>query len=153
MNCEILFNSQKKVIKNLIWKQITIYMCTYKSSLLSIFSYFMLLLANFYLQQLCLRQLIFARKVLKVNYQKILISRTFDGWFVGISISDGEAVANLTENFLQANKIWFTVLNFSNIKSNFKFPVVFFKLFKSWYFKKVLKLHWFKQWKTLNCLN
>lgn len=75
------------------------------------------------------------------GYLKILISRTFDGWFVGISISDGEAVANLTENFLQANKIWFTVLNFSNIKSNFKFPVVFFELFKSWYFKKVLKLH------------
>lgn len=39
------------------------------------------------------------------GYLKILISRTFDGWFVGISISDGEAVANLTENFLQANKI------------------------------------------------
>lgn len=72
------------------------------------------------------------------GYLKILISRTFDGWFVGISISDGEAVANLTKNFLQANKIWFTVLNFSNIKSNFKLPVVFFKLFKSWYFKKVL---------------
>lgn len=105
-------------------------MCTYKSSLLSVFSYLMLLLTNFYL-----RQLIFARKV--IDYLKILISRTFDGLFVGRSISDGEAVGNLTENFLHANKIWFTVLNFNNIKSNFKFPVVFFKLFKSWYFKRV----------------
>lgn len=115
-------------------------MCTYKSSLLSIFSYFMLLLANFYLQQTLFAMTYFYKKGVE-GYLKILISRTFDGWFVGISISDGEAVANLTENFLQANKIWFTVLNFSNIKSNFKFPVVFFKLFKSWYFKKVLKLH------------
>lgn len=112
-------------------------MCTYKSSLLSIF-------------YASVSQLLFATTLFATTYfckkgvggyLKILISRTFDGWFVGISISDGEAVANLTENFLQANKIWFTVLNFSNIKSNFKFLVVFLKLFKSWYFKKVLKLH------------
>lgn len=123
--------------------------CTYKSSLLSIFyaSVSQLLFAT-----TLFATTYFCKKGVE-GYLKILISRTFDGWFVGISISDGEAVANLTENFLQANKIWFTVSNFSNIKSNFKFPVVFFKLFKSWYFKKVLKLHWFKQWKTLNCLN
>lgn len=34
------------------------------------------------------------------GYLKILILRIFDGWFVGLSISDGEVVANFIENFL-----------------------------------------------------
>lgn len=146
MNCEILFNSQKKV-----WFESKLpYTCVHISHLYCL--YFHTSVSQLLFATTLFATTYFCKKGVE-GYLKILISRTFDGWFVGISISDGEAVANLTENFLQANKIWFTVLNFSNIKSNFKFPVVFLKLFKSWYFKKVLKLHWFKQWKTLNCLN